>query len=231
MRPVLYLNIEGGDMTLRHAAPEIQKIPEEGSLSGRQLEQVYDTLKRQCDGDVKPGEFVPRTVILDTLTEFQKMNMGEIMDELVAMSPDGNWDPDIPQIKQWGKNTNQVRKWVRRYRDLPLNVIMTAHEQEDKDNLSGLITHKPQLSGKLSNEIAGFFDVVSYLYVKQDTNEDGSPAVRKDGSPKIVRKLLTGAIEGYTAKDRSGNLPHVMVNPTMREIYDKITAGINKKAV
>jgi hypothetical protein len=219
MRPVLYLNIEGGDMTLRHSAPEIRKIPEEGSLSWGQLETVYHELHRQCyTSDIQPGEFVPRTVIIDTLTEMQKMNMSQIMAQLLTEEPDKNWDPDIPDVRRWGKNIEQIRRWVRRYRDLPLNVIMTCHEQEDKDNMTGLVTHKPQLSGKLSNEVAGFFDVVVYLYVKNEA-EPGD-------QPKPVRKLLTGALEGFIAKDRSGSLPHVMVNPSMADIYGNITKGI-----
>jgi hypothetical protein len=219
MRPVLYLNVEGGDMTLRHVAPEIRKIPEEGSLSWGQLEAVYDQLARQCYNGAEPGEFAPRTVILDTITECQKMNMAQIMSELLMAEPDKHWDPDIPDVRRWGKNIEQIRKWVRKYRDLPLNVIMTAHEVLDKDNMTGLISHKPQLSGKLSNEVAGFFDVVTYLYVKQET---------VDGESKPVRKLLTGSLEGYVAKDRSGNLPLVLENPTMSEVYNYITTGINK---
>jgi hypothetical protein len=220
MRPVLYLNIEGGDMTLRHAAPEIRKIPENGSLSWPQLEAVYDQLARQCRNGVQAGEFAPRTVILDTLTECQKMNMSQIMSELLMSEPEKGWDPDIPDVRRWGKNIEQIRKWVRRYRDLPLNVIMTCHELEDKDNMTGLISHRPQLSGKLSNEVAGFFDVVTYLYVKSE---------EKDGKTVPVRKLLTGAIEGYVAKDRSGNLPSVLESPSMAEIYRYITEGIEKK--
>jgi DNA replicative helicase MCM subunit Mcm2 (Cdc46/Mcm family) len=221
MRPVLYLNIEGGDMTLRHAAPEIRKIPEEGSLSWSQLQAVYDQLAKQCYNGVTPGEYAPRTVILDTLTECQKMNMSQIMAELLTAEPDKGWDPDIPDVRRWGKNIEQIRKWVRKFRDLPLNTIMTCHEMEDKDNMTGLVSHKPQLSGKLSNEVAGFFDVVVYLYVKQEDRE---------GKKVTVRKLLTGALEGYVAKDRSGNLPPVLENPTMAEVYSYITTGITKKA-
>lgn len=223
MRPVLYLNIEGGDMTLRHAAPDIRKIPQEGSLSWGQLEQIYDVLARQCYNGAEPGEFTPRTVIIDTLTEMQKMNMAQIMAELAVSEPQGNWDPDIPQIKQWGKNIEQIRKWVRKYRDLPLNVIMTAHEQVDKDPMTGAELHKPQLSGKLSNEVAGFFDVVTYLYVKQEEKEQGGQKIQVP-----VRKLLTGSLEGYVAKDRSNNLPQVIEDPTMKVIYEKIHGGITQ---
>lgn len=218
MRPVLYLNIEGGDMTLRHVAPEIRKVPDKGSLSWGQLQMVYDNLLRLTQGGAKPGEFVPRTVIIDTLTELQKLNMSQIMAELLMSEPEKNWDPDIPDVRRWGKNIEQIRKWVRRYRDLPINVIATAHEVTEKDNMTGKISFKPALSGKLSNEVAGFFDIVTYLYVKTE----GDPPVAK-------RKLLTGSLEGYVAKDRSGNLPTVMVEPTMSEIYNLIT-GKEKKA-
>ncbi len=214
---MLYLNIEGGDMTLRHVAPEIKKIPDKGSLSWGQMESVYDNLARQCFNGPEPGEYVPRTVILDTLTEAQKMNMNQIMAELLMREPEKGWDPDIPDVRRWGKNIEQIRKWVRRYRDLPLNVIMTAHEMTEKDNMGNTL-HKPQLSGKLSNEVAGFFDVVAYIYVKKN-----------EQTQSTERKLLTEAIEGYIAKDRSGNLPPVMVNPTMLEIYTRITEGISNR--
>jgi hypothetical protein len=221
MRPVLYLNIEGGDMTLRHVAPDIRKVPDKGSLSWPQLEHVYETLRQQCynPDTIQPSDFVPRTIILDTLTELQKMNMAQVMAQLIMAEPEKNWDPDIPDVRRWGKNIEQIRKWVRRYRDLPLNVIMTCHEMTDKDSMTGLTSYRPQLSGKLSNEVAGFFDVVTYLYVKTE----GDP-------PKPVRKLLTGAIEGYVAKDRSGNMPQVIADPTMAQIYNYITEGMVKVA-
>jgi hypothetical protein len=222
MRPVLYLNIEGGDMTLRHAAPEIRKVPEKGSLTWPEFETVYDTLARQCYNGPKDGEYIPRTVIIDTGTELQKMNMGYIMGALIDSEPDKNWDPDIPDIRRWGKNSEQMRKWIRRYRDLPLNVIMTAHEVSDKDNMTGLVSHKPQFSGKLANEVAGFFDIVTYLYVKQED---------RDNKQVPVRKLLTGSLEGYVAKDRSGNLPLVLEDPTMKTIYGYVVEGISKKSV
>jgi len=219
MRPVMYLNIEGGDMTLRHAAPNIKKIPQDGSLTWDQLEAVYDALARQCYNGPKPGEFVPRTVVLDTLTELQKMNMVYIMSALVEAEPE-KYDVDVHDIRRWGKNGEQLRKWVRRSRDLPLNVIMCAHEIEEKDNMTGLISHKPQLSGKLSNEVAGFFDIVTYLYVKSE---------ERQGKQVPVRKLLTGHLEGYVAKDRSGALPLVIEDPTMQTIYKHVTEGISKK--
>lgn len=215
MRPVLYLNVEGGDMTLRHAAPEVRKLPAEGNLSWPQLETVYHELHRQCYGDIAENEFVPRTVVLDSGTELQKINMAQLMAELVTLEPDKKHDPDIPDLRRWGKSSEQMRRWIRRYRDLPLNFIMVCHATEDKDNMTGLVSHKPQLPGKLANEVAGFFDVVVYLYVKQEEIEGKGT--------QTVRKLLTGALEGYVAKDRSGNLPLAMVNPTMKEIYELIT--------
>jgi AAA domain len=219
MRPVIYLNIEGGDMTLRHAAPEIRKVPAEGSLTWPQFEQVYDVLARQCYNGAEPDEYKPRTVIIDTGTEVQKMNMQYIMGELVTSEPD-KYDLDVPDIRRWGKNGEQMRRWIRRYRDLPLNVIMCAHEQIDKDNMTGLTMHKPQFSGKLAQEVAGFFDIVVYLYVKTE---------ERDGQTVPVRKLLTGSLEGYVAKDRSGNLPHVVEDPTMQTIFEYVTEGISKK--
>ena len=170
---------------------------------------VYDELRR--------GNSEYKTVVLDSLTEIQKFSMGQIMNEVVTASPDR--DPDIPSVREWGKNIEQVRRLVRAFRDLPMNVIFTALANSEKDAKTGVVKTKPALSGKLANGVAGFMDIVVYLYKK---------AINKDGEDVVVRAMLTTSTDQYVCKDRSNRLPMVMEDPTMPKAHAEIH-GANKQ--
>jgi hypothetical protein len=215
MAPMLYISAEAGSSTIKQVNPNIMIIPDpnvRGSVTWEEFEAIYDELDRQCYNTKDGCEF--RTVGVDTGTELQKINMSWVMNQTLAAHPDR--DPDVPGLHDWGKSTNRMRTMIRRFRDLPVNFIFVCHEQEDRDN-KGLLWKKPDLPGKLANQAAAFFDQVMYLYTKQVSGGDETK------STDIKRVLMTGALEGFVTKDRSGNLPLLVVDPNMNDIYAQIT--------
>jgi len=173
--------------------------------------QVYDELDRQCYNSQDKPDF--QTAVIDTGTELQKINMDSVMARTLSAHPDR--DPDVPGLHDWGASTNAMRKYLRLYRDLPMNFIFLCHEQTERDN-KGVMWKRPDLPGKLTNQAAGLFDQVMYLYTKEgDKGDETRPT-------EIRRMLLTGALEGYVTKDRSGNLPLVVVEPNMNDIFELI---------
>lgn len=197
LRPVIVVDIEGGTESLRHSYPGVETVR---VTTWKEMQQVYNTLYE--------GKHDYQTVVLDSLTEIQKFNMYNIMSEVVRLKPDV--DPDIPDMRMWGKNIEQIRRFVRGFRDLPMNTIFTALVKEDKDQKTGAMTMKPMMSGKLADEVAAFLDIVCYMYVKQ---------VTKDDEVTTRRLMLTQATESQVAKDRSGRLPTIMEEPTMGDMY------------
>ena len=202
MRPVLFIDIEGGTESLRPSYPEVDTVR---VTSWKELQAVYDALYE--------GDHPYRTVVLDSLTEIQKFNMYDIMNSLTQKRPD--LDPDIPGMREWGKNLEQLRKMVRGFRDLEMHTIFTALNRSDKDQKTGVTTMKPSLSGKLADEVAAFLDVVMYYYVKQVG--DGEDA-------QFRRFLLTQKTDSQIAKDRSGRLPMVVEDPTMSKIHELMSS-------
>lgn len=200
MRKVLFLDIEGGTFTLQHKFPntDILRI-----TNWNQLADVYAELKAGLHSEYN-------TIVVDSLTEAQIFNMAEIMRQLVEAKPDRS--PDVPDIREWGINQTQVKRFIRAFRDLPVTVIMTALMKEDKNKLSGKVSKTPDLPGKLAGQVPALFDEVFYMYMKKLENEDG---VKEE-----KRLLLTGATEDTVGKDRSGKLPLVMIEPTMSKIYN-----------
>lgn len=194
MSPVLMIDMEGGQLTLRDTYPEVRRVR---AKTWDDLQSVYNELYQNM---------TYKTVIMDSLTETQKFGMYNIM--LDVVKEDEERDPDIPSIREWGKNIEQTRKMIRAFRDLPCHTIFTCLNAEEKDKKSGLAMNRPSLSGKLKDEAAAFVDLVGYLYIK--ANDEG----------ELGRKMLFQSTDTTIAKDRSNKLPQVMEEPTMQKIYD-----------
>jgi hypothetical protein len=202
MRPVLVVDVEGGTESLKHTYPNVEVVRVK---TWKEMQDVYNVLH-----DRTAHEY--RTVILDSLTEIQKFNMYSIMGQLMQARPD--LDPDVPGMREWGKNLEQIRKFVRGFRDLEMHTIFTALAQTEKDNKTGITSTKPSLSGKMGAEVAAFLDIVAYYYVKQIGDGDDA---------EFKRLLLTQKTDAQVAKDRTGKLPMIIESPTMRSIYDLMT--------
>lgn len=202
LRPCLIIDFEGGTESLVRKYPDIDQVR---VANWKEMQAVYDELHR--------GKHGYSTVILDSLTEIQKFNMYNIMEDLIADKTDR--DIDVPGMREWGKNLEQMRRFVRAFRDLPMNTIFTALKKDDKNERTGMVTTKPSLSGKLADEVAAFLDIVVYYYVKQ---------VTIDGEKKDRRLLLSAKTETIIAKDRTDALPQVIEDPTMQIVFDAITS-------
>lgn len=199
MSPVLIIDIEGGTLSLRDRYPDVDVVR---VTNMEEMGKLYDALRR--------GEGGYKTVVLDSLSEIQKFSMMWIMRGLVKDDPDR--DPDVPGLREWGKNTEQVRRLVRAFRDLPISTIFTALASSDRNPKTGITAVKPGLSGKLSAEVAGFLDIVVYMYIKVI-----------DGIPR--RFLLTTGTDEQIAKDRSNKLPPVLEDPDMESIWTIVQEG------
>lgn len=201
MSPALLIDVEGGAMSLEDFYPDIDVVR---VSSFKQLQKLYDELLS--------GKTKYKTVIVDSLTEVQKFSMEEIMAK--AKREDSDVDEDVPRIRDWGSNINQMRRFVRAMRDLPMNVLFTALENTDKDDSTGKRLTKPSFSGKLQEEIPGFMDFVLYMYIKE---MPGGAA---------QRLLLTKKTPKNLAKDRSNRLPTVIEDPTMDKVWGYMTGTL-----
>lgn len=197
MCPVLFADVEGGTFSLRNTYPNVDVVRIENWI---QMQSLFDELHRGGHGY--------KTIVLDSLTEIQKVSLEHIMK--VVVTKDANRDIDLAQLQEYLKNAQNLRRFVRLFRDLPMNTIFTALSLTDKDN-TGKITTGVGMGGKLAKEVPGWLDMVLYLYTKQEGEEN-------------KRLLLTARTDKFIAKDRSGQLPMIIVQPTMQTIHNLIFA-------
>ncbi|MDI6840469.1 MAG: ATP-binding protein [bacterium] len=200
----LIINCEGGTLCLNKFKEYYKKLDIKTFKpdSIKELQEIFWYLKS--------GEHDRQTVILDSLSEIQRMSMDEI---LADPKRDDKYDRDTPILQDYGKNTQQLRRLVRAFRDLPMNVVFTCLAGESKDETDGSVKIGPSLTPKLASDVMGYVDVVGYMFVSNDKGKEG------------VRKLLTQPKGKYLAKDRSGKLGIGMLEPTMFEVFNKITDG------
>lgn len=196
MSPVLYLDIEGGTRSLLDFYPNTQTVH---IKRWADLQKIYDELEK--------GNHPYKTVVVDSLTEAQKLAMRDLMNRVSGR--DSTVDEDVPQMQQWLKNIEQTRRFARAMRDLPMNVILTALASKERDN-RGKDQIRPLMNGKVAGELPGFYDLVLYMYMKPDGRD------RK-------RMVLTNMTDTVQAKDRSNRLPLTIEDPSMEYIHGVIT--------
>ena len=197
--PVIIFDIEGGVTTLRRR----QDIDVIQIRSIKELEVKLNELANDTSGHYK-------TVVIDSLTELQKLDMHDIMQEQYQKKPDTT-DKDVPSQREWGKSGEHVRKIVRFTRDLPMNSIFTALSMVDKDE-GGVVTYYPDLPGKLRIHIPGFVSIVGFLTANEEKGE-------------ILRRLQVAKTRRVIAKDRTDSLGQLIESPTIPLMWEKIQNG------
>jgi phage nucleotide-binding protein len=197
--PVLLIDIEGGTLTVRDRKIDV--------VSARTLVDVQKIVNKL----ITAGEdMYYKTVVLDSLTELQKLDMRYIMKQAKAnaKNPD-SVDVDVPSQREWGKSLEHTRSIVRAFRDLPCNTIITAlaHQQmDDSGSVTGIF---PSLPGKARNEIPGFMDVVGYYHVRQ-------------AGQTLIRRVQFAKTSRVQAKDRTGLLGDAVDDPSFPQLFDMI---------
>jgi hypothetical protein len=121
-----------------------------------------------------------RSVVIDSITEIQKRCTDKI-------SSTGQM-----QTQDWGQLLRDMETLVRQFRDLkhhpvrPLQAIVVLALIGEKDG-----KYRPLVQGGLVKTLAGYYDLVGYLYTEQDS------------SGLIVRRMLIQPMGQYSAKDRT----------------------------
>ncbi len=215
MRDVLFLSIEGGLMTVAHRGD----IMAEDIPSTDALEDIFWKIANK---DPKYAQF--KTLVIDSGTELQTMNLEEIVRQAIEKETKQKGDKarktDIDEFWQddYGKSTNQLKRIFRWYKSLPINIIITAlpkkvyprnrSNQEDVEPTEV----RPAFTSKLGDAVMGFVDFVWYLW--DAGGEDG----------KIHRYMLTRNKGIFQAKTRGVKfaeaLGEVVVDPYLPDLYE-----------
>lgn len=195
---VLVINSEGGlkRTALKQQGVDTSQIavwpPEGTDISARSLEDLHQNLLE----DLHDNPDAWYAVVIDSLTEIHHLLRENATAERVRKSRT-ELDPDFVDRDDYGKMTAQLRKLIRRFRDLPCHVLVIALEKDDETAQE----IRPSLTPALNTDVLGYMDVVVRF---------GSP----DGS---FRGRIKGT-ERIRAKDRFGILPEILAEPSFPRV-------------
>lgn len=109
---------------------------------------------------------LPGTLVLDSLSTFSD----EIMRYLMKLNPSikrmGTQGAEVPAMQDYQVARLFFKQVLGEMLNLPCNVVVTAHIQMDKDEITGQIIRSPMLAGKLARELPIIFPEVYRSYVK-----------------------------------------------------------------
>jgi hypothetical protein len=197
MSPVLYIDAEEGALTLSALGPYYDRLDIVQLTDWLKLQDIYD--------DLRKGKHPYKTVVIDSGTEIQQMAMNTVLGTSGKVLDVGI----TPEFKDWYKNTEQIRRMIRAFRDLPTHTIITALEMDFEDPRTHKRHKRPAFSNKLAAQVPAFFDAVLYMYTREIK-----------GDAPNERLLLTDKTDTVVAKCRVQGVPLTMKNPTMPTIYD-----------
>lgn len=204
---VLVINAEGGmkKRALLDQGVNIDNIvswPKKGQpITARSLEKLHEKVLTDLQADPKSWYLVS----MDSISEVLHVLREQATDKRVGKSR-VEVDPDFVDRDDYGVMTNQLRKIIRRFRDLPCHVVFTALEKEDEEKG----TVGPAITPALAVDLLGYVDIVLRF-----------------GSPDESFRARSQATAKIRAKDRYGVLPAVIAEPDFLRIEDFLTGVID----
>lgn len=196
--PVLHLNVENGaDSIASRTNIDIVDID-----TIKELQAVFSELYNKQGAGY-------RTVIIDNLTEVQSQGM----DDLLKSGSRYNFvDFDSATFANgvWNRSSEQMRKLVRYFRDLPIYTIFTAWEKDHAND--GPAEIGPHFTKTFAQEVPGLANDIYRLSIK--------------GGERV---LQTNRSDRVAAKDRTRTLPPIIKNPTMSILHDYWTGKTVKE--
>jgi hypothetical protein len=198
--PILFADCDQGLLALQNPDPNLIKD------LGINLDELYfEPIKSFADmvnligkvgGECRADPNWWGTVVVDNLTELQRVLMNDILAQA---------DRVIPQLQDWNLILMQMQAIVRNLRNLPIHTVFLAHERQT-DNGVG-----PALSGRIEEELPGYVDTMARYTILEKPDPANKDVV------KVIRKLRLRAQLGAVpvkAKCRSSRLsdwedPHI----------------------
>jgi phage nucleotide-binding protein len=167
---------------------------------------------------LKEGNHDYEVVLVDTLTQVQKLCMKMVLNQ--AEDRDPNRAPNTPERRQWNQMTETLRPFIYDFRNLPMHVVFICQERIDKgsdDDEEAEIKARyvPDLSPGLRGDAMSAVGIMGRMYVRAVRTGKG-----KREKVKWEARMLVGDHDDYETKDRTNQLGYIVRNPTMKKIIE-----------
>jgi len=171
---VLYLDSDGGIVSVK-ASPRIstelkariKHIPVIDRSPDPHVKTPvgWEIVKGVLESVAQTGKFgtcKPKTIVIDSISTVSAMTMSWC---LVQNRKAIDTQPTLPD---WGKQIEELKRMINLARSIKnVNFICVAHEQYEKDELSGRVWCLPLITGRFAQQVGGYFDEVYHTRVDE----------------------------------------------------------------
>lgn len=210
---VLLINAEGGikKNALRQHGVNTANVAMWPAEPGEAITQrKLDGLFRQIKSDLAADPDAWYAVVMDSATDIVEQMVSFVQTNRVDKIRKRSGEDSVDEVDafftdraDYGTMSKMMLDVIRKFRDLPCHLIITALERKDQDKDEGGVKYGPAVSPAVQTPLLGYSDMV-LAYKAPD--EDG-PA-----------RALTKRTSLYRCKDRNGVLPMVLAEPTFIRI-------------
>lgn len=215
--PVLIANFEGGLLSIASRG-DIDAVD---IRSMKEADELFWALRNKTAGFEKY-----KTVVIDSGSEMYTLALEEAIREDMRKDPTkslarGRTIDDI-ELQNYGRSGAQIGRIMRWFRDLPMNVIITAlpkvqFAQGADQRIATPNSITPSFSAKLGVQIMGFMDFVWYMGETQEKRRYLIPEARGPYAAKT---------RGYQfAKALNAGGKGVYPDPWLPTIYDLLISS------
>lgn len=169
------------------------------------MELTFDIQQRIEDGEKIAA------IVWDSATETARCLLQKLVDDGVRQAAEAGKerDPWATQLADYGSMTEQMRRLIRRFRDLPVHLLISCLPNRDTDE-EGAVRVVPALTPAVLRDFLGYMDVVLHMRLELiDGKEEYS--------------ALTKPYGRWEAKDSFGVFPRILINPT----FDRVLGYVN----
>ena len=200
--PIALLDFEGGVLDV------LTGLPGQGTdwvhipiSNWADFNEAYARLDENDEGFKSAG--------VDSISE---THIFALLNLLEDGKPSREKEPDLIQEGDYGTALVQLRRLVRKFRDLPMHTFFTAHDREIRHPREGLVT-VPSMAGKASTEVPGLMTLVGYLALSENEEGDTERVLLLQNYAKIRTKVRMPW--GTEAPDE-------LVNPSMTDVLNAL---------
>lgn len=228
--PVLWLDASGNPESLRG----YEKHPD--VIRAEDLKDFNDPyrwiMKGQPEGDKFAQDFnlnpPYKTLVIDHLTDVQRMSYRVVLNRTNALP--GEFNPPM-EWSHHGQVLGQMLNFARSYFNIPMHVIMTAHEKRTTDSAGNLLYIEPLLWGQSGSAIPGYARIVGRLVPGANALREDSPILnemdisRREIKAGVERILFVGQSARYSGKDQYGVIDKYLFDPSVQQIVDRLESS------
>jgi len=134
------------------------------SLTKDPIQELNDIIDKELIPQQRDGAMKYKTIVLDSITTFSRAVLNHIVSTNPGIKRTMSKQGVQPGLQDYGILKREFAKLIPGILSLPCNVVMTAHMDVNKDELTGEIIRGPLMDGAFSAQLPIYFKEVWYMF-------------------------------------------------------------------